>query len=559
MNMKRIFCLVLCLMLALPAALAETADTLPKRFVRQLTGGNGARGYVSITASGVAEWLNLLLPFTASDIQIRAIGQKQGEMSEDITDDDAWQVKFYAKDSAGSEAGTTWLFGDPSGVYFQSELLPETILSVPVDQVHLLYQLFRGEFSELFFSFDPLALQAPGANGNASAYKAIADVLGIPAEDWEAEWMPVLEKHFLHLDLWLAGYGESSIVNEDSGALTMSASFTIPVDDLKAEAKYLIGQMLYDNDLQTLLLPYVTMEQRITYLNPQMLYFYEACIDALELTGDVVLSREMSAMGEVVSTTVELPLPALPEALTVPAGKAALALLELPYDDLLAGMNRIVLTQSGAEKTVILSGTQRTITVTAVESAPDESTAVKEGVIRVTPVAGVQENAVTAAFSFSYSHKQWQDEKYLDHDTTAFSLSVTPDLENISEEDPFRSLYEEFQPVRIAWTLDYRNNPFQENSAVQVNFNMDAQLPDAAVTAEAVLRITTQMSMEELSTADAEDFTMLSEERKATLLNAFVENAANTMTSLNETAADVAEETPEEAPAAPTSVPPMGE
>lgn len=103
--MKRLLCLVLCLMFAIPVALADTADTLPKKFNRQLVGGNGMRGYMNITASGVAEWLDALLPFTATQIQIRAAGQKQGEMSEFVTDDDDWQVRFYAKNSEGKEAG----------------------------------------------------------------------------------------------------------------------------------------------------------------------------------------------------------------------------------------------------------------------------------------------------------------------------------------------------------------------------------------------------------------------------------------------------------------------
>ena len=160
--MKRLLCLALCLMLTLPAALAETADTLPKRFSRQLTGGNGARGYIRISASGVAEWLNLLLPFTAAEIQVRAIGQKQGAATEFVTDDDDWQFKFYVKDSEGQEAGTTWLFGNPDGVYFQSELLPDTLLHYPVSGVNLLYQLFRGETSDLFFAFDPFGMKKPG-------------------------------------------------------------------------------------------------------------------------------------------------------------------------------------------------------------------------------------------------------------------------------------------------------------------------------------------------------------------------------------------------------------
>ena len=137
--MKRILCAMLSVMLLFSFALAETADTLQKKFVRQLTAGYGVRGYASMTASGKAEWLNVLLPFTATDIQIRAIGQMQRDMSETVTDDDEWQVKFFAENSEGKEVGTTWIFGDPAGIYAKSELVPNTTLSVPVEQIHLLY------------------------------------------------------------------------------------------------------------------------------------------------------------------------------------------------------------------------------------------------------------------------------------------------------------------------------------------------------------------------------------------------------------------------------------
>lgn len=556
--MKRLLCLVLCLMLALPAALAETADTLPKRFVRQLSGGNGARGYISITASGLADWLNLLLPFTATDIQMRAIGEKQGEMSESISDDDDWQVRFYVKDSDGNEAGTTWLYGNPEGVYFQSELLPGTLLTIPVEQVHLLYQLFRGEFSEMFFAFDPMELKKPGANGNASAYQAVAEILGIPEDEWVNKWQPVLEKYFLHLDLWLAGYGDPAFVTGDAGALTMSASYTIPAEELKAEAKYLIGQMLYDNDLQALLLPYVTMEQRITYLNPQMLYFYEASIDALELTGDVILSREMSAMGEVVNTTIALPLPALPKTLSAPVNEAAKVLFGLAYDDLLEGMDRMTLQQSGDEMTLTLSGEKRSVEMKTLDVSSEENVEKREGFLRITPNEGVQENAVSAVYTCSFGQRIWQDDNYLDHDTTAFSFTIEPDPELLSPDGSALASHVDFKPVSMEFTLDYRNNPHQENSAVQLNVNFDAKLPDAEVAVEAVMRITTQVVMENLSTVGAEDFTKLSDEQKTAMLNDFVLNAVNTMATLYAQDMPV-EEVSAEPMAEPTAVPPMSE
>ena len=536
--MKRLLCLVLCLMFAIPVALADTADTLPKKFNRQLVGGNGLRGYMNITASGVAEWLDALLPFTATQIQIRAAGQKQGEMSEFVTDDDDWQVRFYAKNSEGKEVGNTWLYGDPEGVYFQSELLPDTLLAIPVEQVHLLYQLMQGDYAELLFAFDPLEMKAPGAQGNAPAYEAVANLLGIDGEEWTTTWLPVLEKYFLQLDLWLMGYSEPAAVTGEDGSLHMAVTYQIPADELKAEAKYIIGQMLYDTELQNLLLPYVTMEQRMTYLNPGLVYFYEACIDSLPLQGDIVLSRTMSAQGEIVSAQVALPIPALPEKLTEPVGDLAAALFGADYADVLTGIERVEFAQNGAKRVISFTGANKTITVAADASNPDESTAAYDGKLTIQPVEG---QALTADFKLSTSHRIWVDEKYLDHDTSTISFEIEPAAESA-----------DFDPVSFAFTVDYRNNPHQANSAVQINYNLDASLPGASVQVEAVLRITPQVTMQNLSTEGAENALTMMEERKAALLSTFVINADTAMAALNGT--------PVNAPAAePTAVPPMTE
>ena len=524
--LKRFLCVALCLMLMIPVCVAETADTLPKRFVRQLSGGNGARGYINVKASGVAEWLNALMPFTATDIQVRAIGQKQGDLSASITDDDAWQVRFYTKDQAGKEVGTTWLFGDPDGMYVKSELLPEMLLKIPVERVHLLYQLFKGEFNDLFFAFDPMELKAPGTNGNITAYQAIANLLGIEEETWESKWLPVLEKYFQHIDLWLAGYGEASIVNENPGKLTMSASYTIPAEDFKKEAKYMIGQMMYDNTLQELLIPHVSMEQRITYLNPQMVYFYEACIDALALEGDITLAREMSAMGEVMSSTISMPLPKLPEKIVTPLNDTVQALLALPFDDLFNGAVRLTLGRNGNERSVTVEGSQRTFTVKAAVNEGKDTTELS-GVLEIIPTDGSEEQVVSASFTLSGGHRIWQDEKYLDHDTVELKLAVKPINEDAA-----------FKPVALALTLDYRNNPNQQDSPVQVNLNLDAELPDAQIAVEAVLRITTQMVMEQLSAEGAKDMSLLSDLDKEALQQQFVLNAAALIASMYENNAD---------------------
>ena len=75
--MKRFLCILLCLLLAAPAAMADTYT--PTKLFRQqfVTGGNDLRGTVSLTVSGVAEWLDVLMPFTASKLQVRIIGERQ--------------------------------------------------------------------------------------------------------------------------------------------------------------------------------------------------------------------------------------------------------------------------------------------------------------------------------------------------------------------------------------------------------------------------------------------------------------------------------------------------
>ena len=171
MKMKRFLCLMLCLMMILGQALAaDPFITLPETFNAQfITGGFGVRGYVNLKASGVAPWLDVLLPFTATQIQLRAIGREQGDYSDLLNDDDDWQLKLYMKDAANTEKGVTYLYGDPDAMYISSELLPETLLTLPVKDVHLLYDIAKRDIGSLLFGFDPFAMTGNGAGGIATA------------------------------------------------------------------------------------------------------------------------------------------------------------------------------------------------------------------------------------------------------------------------------------------------------------------------------------------------------------------------------------------------------
>ena len=567
--MKRILCLLLCLTL-LGTSVAFAADTtLPELFrIQVITGGYGVRGKASITASGTAPWLDVLLPFTASEIQIRAIGMQQGALSQYSEGADNWQLRLYVEDSNGKAAGTTWLYGQDDAIFLSSELLPDTVLTLPDGGVHLLYDLIRQDYAGVFLGLDPLDMTSGGVNGNLSAYDAIRKVLGVPEEEWETEWEPVLQKYYVDLDMWLTGYGSVSELSGSKGSMTMSVCYTIPSADLKEKAKAVISQMLYDSELQELLLPYVTLEQRVLYLNPALLYYYDACIDALALGGDVILSREMSALGENISTSVSLPLPQLPETLTAPVNQALTGLFALPYEDAMSGMNRIVIAQAGEECSVTLSGSLRTIALSIDESATNAESANLSGFLRITPALGNDEPPLCAAFSYKTTHTVYEDDDYFSHDTSTLSLTLEPSLDLISESDPFRSKYVDFTPVNLSLTVDYRNQSYNNYSPTQVNISAAIAVKDANVTLDLVLRTTNMWDHADLPTEGAENLAELTDARKEELLAELIVNAVRTMSSLNAPAAPTATPVPEAtaAPAtdvpdeaAPTAVPPMGE
>jgi hypothetical protein len=186
---------------------------------------------------------------------------------------------------------------------------------------------------------------------------------------------------------------------------------------------------------------------------------------------------------------------------------------------------------------------------------PDENTTSYDGDIRIEPVG--EGEAVAAAFTCTTSQRIWQDEKYLDHDMTSFAFAVEPANEVLAEDDPLKGRCADFKPVGMKFSVDYRNNPYQENSAVQINYALDLMLPDASVQAEAVVRITTQMKMENLTTAGAENVLAMTKERKSALLETFLDNASALMQNLSGAPVEAAPATEPEATA--TAVPPMTE
>lgn len=571
--MKRILCMLLCMLMAAPAALADNGETPMKRFRKQvITGGNGIGGAVYISASGVADWVGVLLPFTAGKMNIRLIGQAQGDKADGVDDVNDWQFKIYTKDAQEQLHAITHLYGDQNAMYFQSELLPDVLLTLPVEDVQPLYQMIDGELFGMISAFDPLGLNVADSTSNTEVYAAMTDLMQIDEEEWTDKWEPVLARYYTNMDMWLSLYTDEPVISGGTGSMTMSAAYRIPSADFKTQMKYIIGMMVYDSELQNLLLPYVTMEQRMLYLNPSLIYFYEYCIDSLPIEGDILLKREMTAKGETIGTTISLPVPHLPQDLTKPLGEMLSNLFDLPYTDMLEDVQRVTFTQAGGDVSIDVACPQRTVSFIVDEIVSNAESAQWEGFIRITPAVGNDEVPLSAAFTYKNSHRIWEDDEWVLHENFLYAFSIAPDLSLLEVDDPFRSSYADFAPVSAEVQLNFSLETEPANRPVMLDLRAEVQLPDGMFGVTADLRTLVAWPHEELPTKGADDVRTLSEERIAALLAMLTENAIETMTTINnipvptqvpevnaETEENGAADASVQQPAAPapTEVPPM--
>lgn len=528
--MKRFLCILLCLLLAAPAALAD--DYTPMQLFRQqfVTGGNGLRGTVEITASGVADWVELLLPFAGNKLQVRIIGEKQGALAAMVNDNNDWQMKLWVKDAQGEQQALTCFYGSPEGILVESALLPDTLLSLPVTGVNLPYQVLDGEWLRLIMAFDPMDVTASDG-GNATAWTALTSLFSMGGKTWEKDWAPVMTKYETLLDMWLSGYASPTVVTGGKDGMTLRTAYEIPADEMKAEAKYMIGVMLSDSELLMLLFPHLTQEQRSLYANPAMLWFYEYCIDHAPLEGSILLEREVSARGETLATSISLPLASLPVSLTDALGALLADTFDLPYTDAFAGIDRVSVRQAGAELSVSLSSPARTVSFVIDEREETDERTTCSGYLRVTPAVGVEEPPLSAAFTCTTERVVYEDESYNTHEDLTFALELRPDLSQAAEDDPFHSTYVDFAPLRFSAQVGFTKKD-KVNSPVQLTVVLNAVLADGEFGLNASLKVSELWAHDPIPAGNAENLMTMTPERREALRNELIENAIQSMTTL---------------------------
>lgn len=492
----RILCLLLCLMLMCSTALA--ADyALPEKMSRQINAGSGVKGAVTLAVAGGSEWLDMLLPFTGSVLQIRY-----------IVKGDQFQWQLYALNDQEEQRALTQVYGDGTHLYLRSDLIPDTLLSLPMGS-GLMDAIFSGDAE------------------NPTFYSVVQELLSISSEDWENSWAPALEPYEAALEQWLTQFAVGpSISQSNSGASNMTLRYDIPADALKGAMKDLMGKFLQDSTLLDLLRPLLSDAQQAVYLNPAISYFYDAVIDALPLHDGLTMVRVLSTRGEVLTSELVMPLPENANNWTA-----------------------LSLQLTGSETSLTLQGAEQSITLALVETDGDSDTS-WNGFFRYLPAAGTP---VSAAFTLQKQFTTSTDaEDNRAHETTNWLLTAKPDLSHLAEDDPTRVDYADFDGISVSFSTHYSGRD-QFSNPTTLELTLSAQLPAFTLDAAASLRTTTPWELTPLPTDGAQPMLELSGERVAEILGEFSRNAALTMTSLTTVPAAAAEP---ETNAEPTLVPP---
>lgn len=449
--MKKLICFVLSLALMLTAVSATALQkyTLVEKWQRQVAAGNGIKGTLTLNVSGETEWAKLLAPISGVPLELRAIHEG-----------DVFQYRAYAQ--KGEEMlGLTQLYGDDQGIYLKSDLVPDTLLTLPTggDVMNRLAGVQEG--------------------GTPTLYSAMMNIMNVPQTTWEGKWLPALSTYEAAIELWLENYASApSVKRAEDGSATVLVRYDIPAEALKSEIKALWGNVLQDTALLPLLKGQLNEAQQEVFLNPHLKYHYDQVIDRLALNGNVVLEREMTAKGDPVRTEMTFPLDT-------------------------QGWTALRISQLGETTTFDMQGKDQQFVLEVNQTAAAEGSAAYQGCIRMIP-ADKEKKAIAAAYTLVEVKSNSQDEDGRSHDITNWTVNLQPDAEFSGEG------WEKVEPMEIAVRFHMHSKSLEFNP-VTIDTDITVKLADAEIAVDFNLLTRSKWVMDELPTQGAVDISTMDE------------------------------------------------
>lgn len=287
--MKKTLFTLLALILVLATCTCQAAEyTLPEKMHNQLAIGSGLKGTFSISSEG--EMFNIPFLKDIFDTRfLRTVSDAEYNLRGILSGKDLHYYVFQS-DEQDQQKALSELYRKDGIYYFRSDMVQGKILEFPVKSAYI----------EQFI---------PSGGENVSPASFISNMMTVSEQDRKEQWDPVLTRYQNELEIWLAGFAvEAETVKTENGSSALDFSYEIPMEEVNRQIVALFAEFSTDPDINTLLDSVMTQEEKALYVNENLLYYYKEALNSFDMDKKLTMKKRVSAMGEVLSFGIELPL-----------------------------------------------------------------------------------------------------------------------------------------------------------------------------------------------------------------------------------------------------------
>ena len=437
--MKKKLLALIALLLVLATCTCQAANnyTLPEKMHNQLAIGSGLKGKFRITTTGEKFKTPFLNAISDADFSLRGISS-----GKDL------HYYVFQSDETEQQSAMTELYRREGLYYFKSDMVPGKILEFPT-ATQVLEELF------------------PAKGKNAKATTFAGKILSLTEDERKDNWDPVFAKYQNQLEIWLADFADKpDIIKMESGTSAVEFNYVIPMDQVKDKIISLYGSILSDKKATALLQSVMSKKERNTYLNKNLLYFYREALDSLTLNEPLHINKRVSALGDLISFRMELP---LDERTTGWKSLDIQLLKQLTVYTLKKTGNVTVLAVPSAEALQAVSYEQ------SIWYANVKTDATKEEL----------EKNRSVRIDIKKTNKLYdKDDK--NHETDHYTVKVTQDTTYLPA-DVDAGLLPEYEPIDMEIDLHY-SSKYPQNSATTLEITADVRSADSTMNITAKLQ-----------------------------------------------------------------------
>ncbi len=269
------FVLTMIMILSLLASACAGGYTLPQKMFKQLQVGSGLTG--SFVIHGNADQNSQPLLNILQNTEFEIVGIKSdGYLHYHI---------FQSVDSDSLSVPAEFL-GLDGKYYFRSSFFDEAYTVPEANQVINLLLNIHGENPPVFAQL--LKMLIKGDDGD---------------DGFDTS---TLEKK---VDLWISGYTpETTFLKDEESVPKLKQVFTIPVESMYHTICELIQYVSQNDSAMSILRSFLSEDEISLYFNPDLSWYYLEALGSLDMKESIVFTRTVSTLGELLESTITLPL-----------------------------------------------------------------------------------------------------------------------------------------------------------------------------------------------------------------------------------------------------------